>query len=99
MKINETSSCSIEINRHKSDYMSIYDYLNQIKEIRYCYEDEPEEAFNKDFEKVIDKIKETDTIIEIQVYPQTPIGFYTIYHYDYDMALKELNDLLKTQYE
>lgn len=34
-------------------------------------------------------IIETDTLIEIQFYPDTPIGSYLIYHYDLDKALDE----------
>lgn len=30
----------------------------------------------------------TDTIIDLQFYPDTPIGSYSIYHYDLDAALE-----------
>jgi hypothetical protein len=35
------------------------------------------------------KMIETDTIIEVQFYPNTPVGFYVVYHYDLDAALDE----------
>jgi len=30
-----------------------------------------------------------DFIIEIQFYPDTPVGFHVVYHYDLDAALDE----------
>lgn len=32
---------------------------------------------------------ETDTIVRLQFYPDTPIGSYEIWHYDLDAALDE----------
>ncbi len=31
---------------------------------------------------------ETDTIVSLQFYPDTPIGSYSIYHYDVDAAIE-----------
>lgn len=36
---------------------------------------------------VIEGMIERDTIINVQCYPQTPIGFVSVYHYDLDAAL------------
>lgn len=30
---------------------------------------------------------DTDTIVRLQFYPDTPVGFYSIWHYDLDSAL------------
>jgi hypothetical protein len=35
------------------------------------------------------KIIETDTLIDLHFYPDTPIGFYKVLHYDLDAALDE----------
>lgn len=35
------------------------------------------------------KIIETDTLISLVFYPDTPIGFYHVLHYDIDAALDE----------
>jgi len=35
----------------------------------------------------LDKIYETNNLVHIQFYPDTPIGFYNILHYDLDKAL------------
>lgn len=37
----------------------------------------------------------TDTVIDIQFYPDTPIGFYNVYHHDLDAALDECLDCFK----
>ena len=36
-----------------------------------------------------DKIIELNTIVELQFYPDSPIGFYKIYHYDIEMAVDD----------
>lgn len=38
---------------------------------------------------VMEKMILADTIVQVQFYPQTPIGFYVVYHYDLDAALAE----------
>jgi hypothetical protein len=35
------------------------------------------------------KMIELDTIVQVQFYPVTPIGSYSIWHYDLDAALDE----------
>jgi hypothetical protein len=47
------------------------------------------------------KMVELDTIVELQFYPNTPVGFLQLFHYDVDMALQtaletmqELNDVV-----
>lgn len=32
---------------------------------------------------------ETNTIVEIQWYPDTPVGFYSLFHYDFNLAVEE----------
>ena len=41
------------------------------------------------------KIIETDTIIDLHFYPDTPIGFYKILHHDIDAALDEALAILQ----
>ncbi len=78
----ENTKCSItlEINQHRDIYESVEQYMQGY----------PHESFIKDIEQeVYNKMVETDTIIELQVYPNTPISFYKIYGYDLDMVLDE----------
>lgn len=42
------------------------------------------------------KIIETDTLVRIQAHKNTPVGFYVIYHYDIDLALKEMREVLES---
>lgn len=73
-------SITLEINCHKDGYDTVEEYLKGY----------PHESFINDIEQeVYDKMIERDTIIELQIYPDTPIGFYKIYGYDLDMVLDE----------
>jgi len=67
-------SVSVEINIHRDYYETIENYI------------EPEER-NDISNDVWLKMIELDTCIELQVYPDTPIGFYVIYHYDIEKAI------------
>lgn len=40
---------------------------------------------------------EQNKIICLQFYPHTPIGFYILYHYDYDEIIKEAKEILKKE--
>lgn len=68
------------VNAHR-DY---YETAEQSLKEKDGYECPPE------IEDVVRRIMiETNTIIELQFYPDTPIGSYSIYHYDLDAALTE----------
>jgi hypothetical protein len=41
----------------------------------------------------------TDTIIELQFYPDTPIGFHKIVHFDLDAALDQALEVLDAEAE
>ena len=77
----------LTINAHRDYYETVEKYfqsnpINQGKQ----------EEIDKD---VFQRMKETNTIVEIQFYPDTPIGFYTVYHYDVERALEEAMDLIE----
>lgn len=38
---------------------------------------------------VLARMMETNTVVEVQFYPDTPIGSYSIYHFDLDAALDQ----------
>jgi hypothetical protein len=79
----------IEINIHRDYYMSASDALDELN----GEEDQWKSETDLDvWQKMID----TDTIISIQAYPDTPIGFYRIYHYDIDMAIQRMIEILKS---
>ena len=68
-------SVSIIINGHRDCYESVKDNINAdlIEDIEL---------------DVLLKMQEMDTMVELQFYPKTPIGFYRIYHYDLSLAIK-----------
>lgn len=39
--------------------------------------------------EVVRQMIERDTIIELQFYPETPIGFYKVWHYDLSQAVAD----------
>lgn len=69
-------SVHLTINGHRDYYKTAGQYFNK----------NPEEDIEPD---VYEKMKELDTIIEVQYYPDTPVGFYKIYHYDLERAIDE----------
>ena len=73
-------SVILYVNDHKNSYESVEELIDKLT----C-EGIPE----KIHEDIMKKMVETDTLIDLQFYPDTPIGSYTIYHYDLDMALDE----------
>lgn len=82
-------SISITINRHKNYYQTIQegiDDANQILNSSGC------EPLSK---QMVNKMIEHNTIIDLQFYPNTPVGSYSIYHYDLEKALDEALEILK----
>ena len=80
------ASVSVTINKHRDYYQSVQDAINEEAD---WYGNIDEETFNK----MID----TDTIVSIQFYPNTPIGFYTVHHYDLTEALKKAWEILENE--
>lgn len=76
----ERCNCGVylTINDHRTVYQSINEAL-----IEYA-----SEGFAIATE-VQAKIVETDTLIDLQFYPDTPVGYFRIIHYDLDAALEE----------
>ena len=69
-------SVSITANNHRDYYETIEQYIKA---------EERKDISNDIWLKMI----ELDTCIELQVYPNTPIGSFTIYHYDVDKAIEK----------
>ena len=77
---------SLEINNHRYSYMSAKDYMLE-------YENNYGESLDipVDTRKIME---ERDIIIMLQFYPKTPVGSYTLYHYDIDIILNKALDIL-----
>jgi len=71
--------CSVVLtsNDHKDVYETVEDY----------FKDSDIDISNIS-EDVMKGMIEKDTIIELQCYVNTPIGFYISYHYDVDTLIK-----------
>ena len=70
----------ITVNEHRNYYITVREHLTS-----FTHED-----FIKDIDPIIlEKMIEMDTVVEIQCYPDTPIGSYRVYHYDMKEALTE----------
>lgn len=78
------SSVSLKVNEHKDYYIEIKDYLDGLSDL---YEDVDKE--------VLQGIIKRDCIIELQFYPDTPIGSYSLCHYDLDKILDQALGILK----
>lgn len=72
----------IDINRHRSYYQKVADALD---------EEEDNDEIDKDIRQ---RMIETDTIVRLQFYPLTPIGFYVIFHYDINAAVEQALSIL-----
>lgn len=69
----------VSINAHRDYYESVEQHFNSNPIKEGDLEDIPSDVY--------EKMKELNIIIEIQFYPDTPIGFYNVFHYNLDMAL------------
>lgn len=76
------SSVEISVNDHKDYYESVEDHVSADTRKNI----EPE---------VFAEMVKRDTIVRVQAYPHTPIGSYTIYHYDIDKAVKSTIEAVK----
>jgi len=70
----------LSVNEHRDYYMTAEESLKELAS-REC----PPEITDEVRKKII----ETNTIVELQFYPNTPIGSYRVIHHDLDAALTE----------
>lgn len=68
-------SVSLSINEHREIYETAEQALEEAKQFS-CPPD-----IDDDVRKIM---IETDTVIILRFYPDNPVGFYEIYHYDLD---------------
>lgn len=68
-------------------YISVNGHRDSYKSIREKLEDIPPDDLEEISEEIKAKMIETDTLVNIHFYPDTPIGFYSIYHWDLEKAL------------
>lgn len=88
-KLMEKCKCGVflVVNEHRDYYQSAQERLDNHYMRLECPPEIPED--------VKKKMIELDTIIELQFYPDTPIGSYCILHWDLDTALDEALEIIK----
>ena len=82
------ASVSITINQHKDYYQTVEQYIEEQAQL---------------YEGLIDEIglevyaemQKTNTIVEIQAYPDTPVGSYRVIHHDIDKAVEIMLECVK----
>lgn len=72
----------ISVNPHKSYYETVEEYLNDLRNNN--------DATPEDIAEMI----RLDTLVEITAYPNTPVGSFSIYHYDIDKGINEMISLI-----
>lgn len=77
------SNIDIFINDHKSSSTSIDFYVENDTHNDYIHT------------SIRNKIIELDTIIQINFYPRTAWTFYTVWHYDIDLAIDEAIQIIE----
>ena len=70
-------SITLSVNEHRDYYQTVEQYFDDFEEELKCID---EETFQK--------MKETNSVIKLQFYPNTPVGFCVIWHYNLKEALK-----------
>ena len=80
---------SITVNNHRDYYQSVKEYVEELASIDNALMDE----IGLDVYK---QMKKSNTIVEIQAYPDTPLGFYRVLHYDIEKALNKMLDCLNS---
>ena len=83
------ASVEISVNNHRDYYQSVKSYIEDANSANDLFDD-------LDL-KVYDEMIRRNTIVEIQAYPDTPIGFYKVYHYDIDIAMDEIIEAIKNK--
>lgn len=67
------STVEVRCNPHRSYYDTIREYIgDDIDEVE---------------DVILNEMLKTDTLICIQFYPHSSVGFHTVYHYDIDKAI------------
>lgn len=78
----------VDVNGHRGFYETVEQKWRNL-----CVLDEDlEKETPRD---VVDKMIEADTIIEVHFYPETPVGFFHVFHWDLDQALTLALECLK----
>lgn len=70
----------ILVNGHRSSYMTVREWWKEYSEY-----DRGVATLDKE---ILLEMVSRDSVVEVQFYPLTPIGSYTVYHYDLGTAIE-----------
>jgi hypothetical protein len=82
------ASVTIQVNYHRDMYQTVEEYINE------HFSGSDTSVSNEISNDVYAKMIALDSVVIIQFYPRTPVGSYTVYHYDIDEAMKECLTIL-----
>jgi ferritin-like protein len=74
---------SVEINSHRNFCESVLDYLRG-----------PDDSTDDIAPDVLNEMVARNSLVVVQFYPDTPIGFYAVRHYDLKAALQIAADIV-----
>ena len=75
-------------------FININSHINSYTTAKSVIDNNLADEFDDTSDDIRLKMIELNTIVEIQFYPNTPVGSYVIYHYDVDKAITEALDIL-----
>lgn len=81
-------SVTVSVNPHKDYNQTARAYMADMQSMQ--------NATSPDLcpSEVLERMKTTDTIVHVQFYPETSIGFHDVWHYDLGLALGEALGIL-----
>lgn len=80
----------LEVNAHRDSYQDAERALEEIFKRKWANPDTlPED--------VQAKMIELNTIVSVQFYPDSPVSFYRVWHYDVGMAIADALDVLESR--
>jgi hypothetical protein len=85
------ASVTLSVNNHRDGYQTVEDYFQNLLQANVLQAEDFDEI---PFE-IYQQMRLTDTVVELYFYPDTPIGSYTIYHFDVELAVEEALRILK----
>jgi hypothetical protein len=80
-ELMQKCKCTIilTINEHRNYYQTVEQFFNEV-----WHQDDVKHISSE----ILQKMKDTNTIIELQFYSETPIGAYKIYDYNLNSAIE-----------
>ena len=78
--IEKYNQVNLTANDHRTQYITIDEYISNL-------EDDGSLQLDDDVRK---KMIDSDTIIELQIYPDNPVSFYYVVHYDLQSAIDRM---------